>query len=57
MKKIIILDTTDSSVHVYNYDENIYEDGEHFLKENEQEFPHTLDCMWMVTDDLNIQIH
>jgi hypothetical protein len=62
MKKIIILDFSTAKVHVFPYDENIYSDGEGFINNEwiEEEYGLGLkesQCQWMITDDLNIQIH
>lgn len=62
MKKIIILDFSTAKVHVFPYDENVYPDGEGFINNEwiEKEYGLGLkesQCQWMITDDLNIQIH
>lgn len=52
-ERIIILDFATAEVHIFNYDSNVYEDGEHFLKEQHSEHGRTFrkeDCQWMVVD-------
>jgi len=56
MKKLIILDHSTQKVHVYNYDENIWESPEHF--EIEEGVPVlNSNCEWMLVNELHIQIH
>jgi|LakMenEpi03Aug12_release.lakeMendotaPanAssembly.Ray.scaffolds.fasta_scaffold3613030_1 hypothetical protein len=55
MKKIIILDFKRGEVFVYNYDTDIWEDGEDFI-ESEEINLNSNDCQWMIVDELNIQI-
>lgn len=60
MKKIIILDFSAAEVHVFPYDDNIWDDGEDFivgLDEDKRLELRIQDCQWMIVDDLNIQIH
>lgn len=60
IQKIIILDFSNGNVHVFDFDPNIYIDGEHFISENEKEGEidfRLADCQWMITNSLNIQIH
>ena len=56
MKKLIVLDHGESKVHIYNYDENIWESPEDFTDEDGI---YLLDsnCEWMLVDKLNIKIH
>lgn len=61
-KKIIILDFSSAKVHVFPYDENIFGDGEDFINSLTEDGFYNLelktqDCQWMITDNLNIQIH
>lgn len=56
MKKIIILDFSTAEVHVYPYDESIWEDCIEFI-ESEEIGLNSNNCQWMVVDELNIQIH
>lgn len=54
MKKIIILDFSTAEVYVYDFDEDVHEDGESFLisvglKEK--------DCQWMITNELRLTMH
>ncbi len=55
MKKIIILDFRTSDVFVYDYDINIWENGEDFI-ESEEVNLNSNDCQWMIVDELKIQI-
>jgi hypothetical protein len=56
MKKLIVLDHGTREVHIYNYDENIWESPEDFTDEDGH---YLLDsnCEWMVVDELNIKVH
>ena len=54
MKKIIILNFETAEVHVYDYDENVWEDCEEFMMSENIRFN---DCQWMLTDNLKIEIH
>lgn len=56
MSKIIILDFTSAEVHVYNYDEAVWEDCEEFMMHEEINL-NPNNCQWMVVNDLNIKIH
>lgn len=58
-KKIIILDYTLARVYVFKYDENCYEDGEHFINEMIEEGEletSASNCNWMIVSELNIEI-
>lgn len=59
MKKIIILNFEIGEVHVFNFDENIWESAEDFFTSEEcEEFDLREEhCHYMVVDELNIQIH
>lgn len=60
MKKIIILDFSTAEVHIFPYDDNVYSDGEEFIQrmnDIDELICKVQDCQWMITDDLNIQIH
>jgi hypothetical protein len=49
--KIVILDFATAEVHIFDYDENIWEDGEHFLAEHHSEHGNTFkesNCQWMI---------
>ena len=62
MKKIIILDFSTTDVHIFDFDENCYSNDDivqFFEDENEV---HDLNlsesnCQWMITGQLNLQIH
>ncbi len=56
MQKIIILDFTNSKVHIFDYDLNIWEDVLEFLTSNEIDL-NPNQCQWMIVDNLNIEIH
>jgi len=63
MRKIIILDQGSGEVHVFNYDNNIWESPECFLSENfsneGRPFKES-ECSWMLTNseqELSITIH
>lgn len=59
MKKIIILDFASAEVHVFDYDKNIFEDGEDFIAQiNEEGYSFSdINCQWMISETMNIQIH
>jgi hypothetical protein len=63
MCKIIILDFSAVEVHVFNYDNNIWEDALEFLAAhfNNEGMPFTENnCQWMITEEnqeLDIVIH
>ena len=56
MKKLIVLDFTSSEVHIYPYDENIWECPEDFADENGITVLDS-NCQWMVVDELKLQTH
>tara|TARA_R110000868_G_scaffold38450_4_gene134537 strand:+ start:2597 stop:2854 length:258 start_codon:yes stop_codon:yes gene_type:complete len=56
MKKLIVLDFTTAEVHIYPYDENIWECPEDFADENGNLILNS-NCQWMVVDELKLQIH
>lgn len=53
--KIIILDFETSSVLVYSYDNNVWEDSEEFI-ESEEIGLNSNNCQWMIVNELNIKI-
>ena len=58
-KKIIILDFSTSEVHVFDFDQQKYEDGETFMASEEMEdydFKES-QCQWMIVDELKLEIH
>lgn len=60
MKKIIILDFSTAEVHVFPYDDNVWENGEDFIVDENENGSIALslsNCQYMIVDDLNIQIH
>lgn len=58
MKKIIILDFNTAEVHIFPYDEPIWEDCIEFIESAEVGLNlNSNNCQWMVADELNIQIH
>lgn len=61
-KKIIILDFSSAKVHIFNYTNGIrdnieIEDFFNYLADHKGIQLREQDCQWMITDDLNIQIH
>jgi len=53
MKKIIIMDYSTCEVHIYDYDEKEWEDGETFLTNHYSEHGQTFkesQCEWMIVD-------
>ena len=49
MKKIIILDNKTEKTYVFPYDENIWKDGSHFLKEIDYDYNFSKEnCNWMI---------
>ena len=59
-KKIIILDFSTAEVHVFPYDKNIWDDGEDFIEDENENGDIALslsNCQWMIVDDLKIEIH
>ena len=62
MQKIIILDFSTAEVHVFNFDSNVFEDGEDFISQANDHYGIDLreqDCQWLITNDseLNITFH
>jgi hypothetical protein len=57
--KIVILDYRGGKVHIFDYDKNIYSDGEDFFTEPDiQELDLCYDdCTYFITNDLQIKIH
>lgn len=55
-KKIIILDFRTAEVHVFPYNEHLWEDCIEFI-ESEEINLNSNDCQWMVVDNLKIEIH
>lgn len=64
--KIVIMDFATSEVHIFSYDPNIWESGEHFLTEHFSEEGQPFkesECQWMIiglessTKSLPIYIH
>lgn len=57
MKKIIVLNFLTKEVFILNYDENIWEDPEHFISESEllNNVSHN-HCQWMVVEDMKLII-
>ena len=55
-QKIIILDFETGDVHVFSYDQNIWDNPEDFITELDI-YVSLSNCQWMVVDILNIQIH
>jgi endonuclease IV len=61
-KKIIILDFNSAEVHVFDYTNDIRNDLDfkeflNYLADARGILLRELDCQWMITDNLNIQIH
>jgi len=63
MKKIALIDTLNSTVHVFTYNPNVWNDAEEFLFDNE-ELEHLKispsNCQWMevgTDENINIEIH
>ena len=59
-KKIIIIDSSDGTVHVFQYDENAFESYQDFYDTINDECGYNFkesQCDCMIVDDLNIQIH
>ena len=59
-KKIIILDFSTAEVHVFPYDENVWDDGKDFIEDENENGDIALslsNCQWMIVDDLKIEIH
>jgi hypothetical protein len=53
LQKIIIMDFATCEVHIFDYDPNIWADGEHFLIEHYSEHGNTFkesQCEWMIVD-------
>lgn len=64
LKKIIIIDHSTQEVHIYNYDENIWENDEAFVVahfSNEGSTFKLSECSWMILNtelnELSITIH
>jgi len=59
-KKIIILDFSTTEVHVFPYDKNVWDGGEDFIEDENENGDIALslsNCQWMIVDDLKIEIH
>lgn len=59
-KKIIILDFSTGEVHIFPYDENVWENGEDFIEdenENGNIALSLINCQWMIVNELKIEIH
>lgn len=53
MKKIIILDYSTCEVHVFDYDDKVWESGEDFIISHYSEHGNTFkesQCNWMIVD-------
>ena len=58
--KIIILDFSTPDVHIFDYDKNVYSDGEEFIErmnDLDELSCRVQDCQWMIVKDLTIKIH
>ena len=52
-QRIVIMDFATSEVHIFSYDPNVWESGEHFLTEHFSEQGETFkesQCQWMIVD-------
>lgn len=56
MKKIIILNFVTAEVHIYDYDEAVWEDCEEFMGQEDINL-NPSDCEWMVVNSLKLEIH
>lgn len=60
IKKIVILNFETQEVLVYTYDENIWSEPEDFIEnlraEGIEEEISSVNCQWMVVDDLVIKV-
>ena len=56
MKKLIVLNFTSSEVHIYPYDENIWECPEDFADENGITVLDS-NCQYMVVEEVKLLIH
>jgi hypothetical protein len=54
--KIVVLDFETGQVHIYPYDENVWEDYIEFL-ESEEIGLNSNNCQCMTVSNLNLQIH
>lgn len=60
IKKIIILDFETAEIHIFDFDDAIFEDFNDFAESINEEFGLNLsesNCEWMIVKELNIQIH
>lgn len=62
IKKIIILDFNSTVTHIFDFNENIYnnEEIQDFLDAINSEYDLYLkesECQWMITDELKLKIH
>lgn len=56
MKKLVVLDHGTQNVHIYIYDEKIWESPEDFTDE-EGNYILDSNCEWMLIDSENLLIH
>ena len=52
-QRIVIMDFATSEVHIFSYDPNVWESGEHFLIAHFSEQGNTFkesQCQWMIVD-------
>jgi hypothetical protein len=60
MNKIIILNFEDASVHIFDYDNQAYDDALDFFEVINEEEGYNFkeqNCEWMIVKDLKIEIH
>jgi len=57
MQKIIILDFSTAKVHIFNFDKNVFDDGESFLEAHPEYGFKESQCQWMISDEINLEIH
>lgn len=58
MKKIIILDFCTTEVHVFDFDEKKYNNGEEFLIKHHKDFGFKeSQCQWMISEEFILNEH
>lgn len=58
MSNIIILDFSTTEVHVFPYDNHVWESGEDFIAQDPYELGlKESNCQYMIVEELNIKIH
>lgn len=57
MQKIIILDFSTGEVHIFNFDQKTFDDGESFMEAHPEYCFKESQCEWMITEEIKLNIH